>query len=83
MIFAAGEVECAGGPLETAKNGSWKEPSFDLKPKGGKVVSDEFYKAALGLAGSRNNPNHPAGQGKGVSTIRMTQMETEGSDMQD
>lgn len=77
MVFAAGEVS---GPLETVKNGSWKEPSFDLKPKG-KVVSDEFYKAALGMAGSRNNPNNPVGQGRGISTIKMTQMETEGSDL--
>lgn len=74
MVFAAGEVS---GPLETAKNGSWKEPSFDLKRKG-KVVHDDFYKVTLGGAGSRNNQVE---HGKGISAIRMTQLETAGSEM--
>jgi hypothetical protein len=69
MVFAAGDV-C--GPLDAAKNGSWKEPSFDLKRKE-KVVTDDLYKVTLG---SRNTA-----QRKGISSIRMTQMETQGSDM--
>ena len=76
MIFSG---EC-GGPLDAAKNGSWKEPSFELKRKE-IMVADDLFNVKLGSLGSRNLQTSASRNG-GVasSTVRVTQMDTQGSD---